>query len=132
MSPAFLCPFLPSMSPSFPLLSNAPPSRRTVLVSDPALMRTGLADPVASGRTDLLLLRKRDSIIKGRECPALGIIGTSGDVWRQQRRFTLRTLRDLGFGRNTMEPIMQEELDELLQLFTRRQGEKVDVGVSVN
>ncbi|KAG0723924.1 Cytochrome P450 2J6 [Chionoecetes opilio] len=104
----------------------------TVLVSDPALMRTGLADPVASGRTDLLLLRKRDSIIKGRECPALGIIGTSGDVWRQQRRFTLRTLRDLGFGRNTMEPIMQEELDELLQLFTRRQGEKVDVGLLFN
>ncbi|KAG0698352.1 Cytochrome P450 2J6 [Chionoecetes opilio] len=105
----------------------------TVLVSDPALMRTGLADPAASGRIDLLLFRKRDSIIKGRDCPALVcIIGTSGDVWRQQRRFTLRTLRDLGFGRNTLEPIMQEELDELLQLFRRRQGEKVDVGLLFN
>ncbi|KAG0714478.1 Cytochrome P450 2H2 [Chionoecetes opilio] len=66
----------------------------TVLVSDPALMRTGLADPAASGRLDHPLFRKRDSIIKGRDCPALGIISTSGDVWRQQRRFTLRTLRE--------------------------------------
>ena len=59
-----------------------------------------------------------------------GIISTSGDVWKNQRRFTLRTLRDLGFGRNTLEPIMQEELEELLKLFHNRQGEKVDVGVS--
>ncbi|KAG0712303.1 Cytochrome P450 2J6 [Chionoecetes opilio] len=103
-----------------------------VLVSDPALMRTGLADPAASGRIDMHLFRKRDSIIKGRDCPSLGIISSSGDVWRQQRRFTLRTLRDLGFGRNTLEPIMQEELDELLQLLMRRQGEKVDVGLLFN
>ncbi|XP_050700527.1 cytochrome P450 2J2-like isoform X6 [Eriocheir sinensis] len=103
-----------------------------VLVSDPALMRAGLADPAASGRIDLLLFGTRDEIIKGGKSAHLGIISTSGDVWKNQRRFTLRTLKDLGFGRNALEPIMQEELDELLQLLRRRQGEKVDVGLLFN
>ncbi|MPC72944.1 Cytochrome P450 2J6 [Portunus trituberculatus] len=103
-----------------------------LLVSDPALMKAGLADTALSGRIDLILFEHRDAIIRKKKSSPLGIISTSGDVWKNQRRFTLRTLRDLGFGRNTLEPIMQEELEELLKLFHERQGEKVDVGLLFN
>ncbi|XP_050700522.1 cytochrome P450 2C15-like isoform X2 [Eriocheir sinensis] len=103
-----------------------------VLVSDPAMMRAGLANPGLVGRNDNRLFGTRDDLIKGGKSPPLGIISTNGDAWKNQRRFTLRTLRDLGFGRNSLEPIMQEELDELLQLLRRRQGEKVNMEMIFN
>lgn len=45
---------------------------RSVLVSDPGLMRTGLADPAMSGRIELMLFRKRDEIIRGGKNSPLG------------------------------------------------------------
>lgn len=103
-----------------------------VLVSDPGLMRAGLADPATAGRIEVLVFGMRDVMIQGKENPPLGIVTTNGDVWRTQRRFTLRTLKDLGFGRNTLEPIMQEELEELLQLFQQQKGQKIDIGLVFN
>lgn len=50
-------------------------------------------------------------------------------MWKNQRRFTLRSLKDLGFGRNSIEPIMQKELEDLINTFSQTEGQKVDVGV---
>ncbi len=41
-----------------------------------------------------------------------GIIFSSGRTWLEQRRFTMHALRDLGFGKGTMEDIIQEEVSE--------------------
>ncbi|CAG7816040.1 unnamed protein product [Allacma fusca] len=43
-----------------------------------------------------------------------GITLASGQEWQEQRRFTFRHLRDFGFGKNYMEELIQEEVDELL------------------
>ncbi|XP_046558221.1 cytochrome P450 2G1-like [Haliotis rubra] len=43
-----------------------------------------------------------DFISKGK-----GVAGTSGDLWPEQRRFTLNTLREFGAGRNIMEDKIQ-------------------------
>ena len=40
---------------------------------------------------------------------------TEGDFFRQQRRFTLRHRRDLGFGRTSSENIIQEEIYEIIE-----------------
>ncbi|CAG7824908.1 unnamed protein product [Allacma fusca] len=43
-----------------------------------------------------------------------GITLTTGEEWQEQRRFTFRRLRDFGFGKDYMEALIQEEVDELL------------------
>lgn len=42
-----------------------------------------------------------------------GLIPATGKEWREQRRFTLRHLRDFGFGKSSMEEIIKEEYDDL-------------------
>ncbi len=43
-----------------------------------------------------------------------GIINTDGQVWVEQRRFALRQLRDLGFGRTSLDTVMCDEADDIL------------------
>jgi hypothetical protein len=42
-----------------------------------------------------------------------GVIGTSGQYWREQRRFLLKNLKDFGFGRASMESLIQDEMAKL-------------------
>ncbi|GAB6023741.1 Cytochrome P450 2 sub R member 1, variant 2 [Chamberlinius hualienensis] len=39
---------------------------------------------------------------------------TDGEVWRQQRRFVLRNLRDSGIGKQTLEPLILNEIQHFL------------------
>ncbi|CAG0919875.1 unnamed protein product [Notodromas monacha] len=45
----------------------------------------------------------------------LGIIFSNGELWKQNRRFTLKTLRDYGFGKKKMEGTIYEEFNILLE-----------------
>lgn len=44
-----------------------------------------------------------------------GIMFVKGHFWQEQRRFTMRHLRDLGFGKTTIEDQMSEELTDLIK-----------------
>jgi cytochrome P450 len=43
-----------------------------------------------------------------------GIIMTQGAHWTAQRRFSLKTLKDFGFGRKSIEDSMHSEVDEMI------------------
>ena len=43
-----------------------------------------------------------------------GLLFANGYLWQEQRRFSLRHLRDLGFGKSELENQMMSEIDELL------------------
>ena len=45
----------------------------------------------------------------------IGYMITDGAFWQEQRRFALRHLRDLGFGRTSSENLIQEEIHDLIQ-----------------
>ena len=44
----------------------------------------------------------------------VGLVFVEGEFWTEQRRFTLRHLRDLGFGKTSIEDQMMDEIKELL------------------
>uniref|UniRef100_A0A914W8C6 Cytochrome P450 n=1 Tax=Plectus sambesii TaxID=2011161 RepID=A0A914W8C6_9BILA len=43
-----------------------------------------------------------------------GLFFATGLIWKENRRFTLHVLRDFGFGRNTLEPLVMEQARELV------------------
>jgi cytochrome P450 family 33 len=49
----------------------------------------------------------------------LGIIDTSGELWKQQRRFSLRVLRDFGLGKNKMQERILEEMHTICENVNR-------------
>lgn len=53
--------------------------------------------------------------IRGINGEALGIIHTMGGFWQDQRRFTLKHLKDLGFGKGKLDIVIQEEVKYLIK-----------------
>lgn len=51
----------------------------------------------------------------------------NGDDWKQNRRFSLHVLRDLGFGKKSMEEHILEEAACLLENFDEAKGAPLDV-----
>ena len=52
-----------------------------------------------------------------------GIIFADGHTWKQQRRFSLMTLRNLQLGKKSLEAWIQEEACCLIEVFARERGE---------
>lgn len=44
-----------------------------------------------------------------------GIIFADGASWAEQRRFVLKTLRDFGFGKGSMESLIKDEVFDLVE-----------------
>ncbi|XP_074525267.1 cytochrome P450 2J2-like [Halichoeres trimaculatus] len=55
-------------------------------------------------------------------CQGLGVVFTSGHMWKQQRRFMLSTLRYFGLGKKSLEPIIQGEFTNCSKEFQRYKG----------
>ncbi len=61
-----------------------------------------------------------------------GIIFSDGAVWREQHSFTLHTLRNLGFGKKSMEDGILEEAVDLCGHLESLEGSPVDMGTEFN
>ena len=53
-----------------------------------------------------------------------GIVATQGHHWMTQRRFSLKSLKDLGFGRKSLEDSIHFEVDEMIEHFFRSEEEE--------
>lgn len=82
----------------------------SVVANDPKSVREMLFKHEFDGRNDIVLARLREPNFNVK-----GIFFTDGAFWLHQRRFTLRNLRDFGFGRRYQEYEV-EVLDEMKNL----------------
>ncbi|XP_050562229.1 probable cytochrome P450 304a1 [Spodoptera frugiperda] len=97
----------------------------TVVLNDPELIKEMLNREEFDGRMDIILFRLRSFWKK------LGIFFTDGYFWHLQRRFSLRYLRDYGFGRRSeeLESVVSTEIKEMIDL--RISGPKYPVETEI-
>lgn len=59
------------------------------------------------------------------EAEPRGVVNTEGNIWEVHRRFSLRQLRDFGFGKNTMESLIMDEVHEMTEMLKKKGGKPV-------
>lgn len=95
-----------------------------MLVGDYDTLKEIYNNPNVQGRlagTGMEWQTREERMLKSKEIP--GVILSEGRTWVEQRRFTLRTLRDFGFGKQGMEEMIQEEVDMFKALINKSNGE---------
>ena len=56
----------------------------------------------------------------------------NGKEWQEQRRFTLKNLRDLGFGKTSMESLIQEDIEKCIDLLRKEVGKPTQLDLKLN
>nr|APH81380.1 cytochrome P450 CYP3039A1 [Tigriopus kingsejongensis] len=88
-------------------------SHPAVMINDPKVAKEAL-----SGED--LLGRPRDPLamsVRSENGRFFGLFLADGEIWNHQRRFTLRTMKDLGLGKSVLEEIMIFEAGQLCDIF---------------
>lgn len=55
-------------------------------------------------------------------CFPSGVIFSNGNIWKQQRRFALSTLKFFGFGKKSLEPVILDEFTFCAKHFSSFEG----------
>ena len=78
-------------------------------------------------RKSLLHTRK---VTSGNTMP--GLLFSEGSLWHQQRRFTLKTLKDFGFGKQGMEGLIHEEVNQFISFVNTNIDQPLDFSHKLN
>ncbi|XP_065352558.1 uncharacterized protein LOC135947516 [Cloeon dipterum] len=96
------------------------PTRTTIVVNGYEAVKNVLSREDLAYRPDAILFRERSYNKR------LGVLFSDGPLWKEQRRFTLRHLRDFGFGKKSMEGCINEEISTLMDNLNRRISDAKD------
>ncbi|XP_075802026.1 cytochrome P450 2J3-like isoform X2 [Microtus pennsylvanicus] len=61
-----------------------------------------------------------------------GLIFSSGQTWKEQRRFALMTLRNFGLGKKSLEQRIQEEAQHLVEVIKEEKGQPFNPHFKIN
>ncbi|XP_032757863.1 cytochrome P450 2J3-like [Rattus rattus] len=61
-----------------------------------------------------------------------GLIMSNGQTWKEQRRFTMTTLKNFGLGKRSLEQRIQEEADYLVEAIGEEKGQPFDPHLKIN
>ena len=81
--------------------------QKVVVISDPELIREAFSKAETADR--------QSSAIFTRFYADNGLIFSSGELWKQSRRFSLHHLRNFGMGGAKLESVIQDQVQELME-----------------
>jgi len=90
---------------------------KAVFISDLEVLKTLFKTDQVADRPALRPFNEL-RLAQGNDAPS-GYLLSRGKMWKDQRRFALRNLRDLGFGRASMEGMINNELSKLIEVLER-------------
>ncbi|GFY37620.1 cytochrome P450 2J2 [Trichonephila inaurata madagascariensis] len=94
-------------------------SENIVILHGADIIREALAKPE-------LLGRHPDNPIKALN-PFSAFFVRDVHVWKEQRRFVVQTMRDLGLGRTKIEEDVLDEINHFLEVLKNKNGQPIDV-----
>jgi len=92
------------------------------------MIREAFGIPQLCGRVQIPVAAVR----MGDDGVPRGIIFNYGQTWIDQRRFSIRHLKDFGLGKNTMESIILDEVQDLLKTFRKTLGKPISTQAVFN
>ncbi len=108
---------------------------RSVIVSDYDLIQEVGSNPLFQSRQDISGSNgiRGDFVKTGNNEKCVGgLIASTGITWVEQRRFALHTLRDLGFGKKSMENMIAEEVQDLCKRLEKSNGQPINIRLDFN
>ncbi|KAL1777341.1 cytochrome P450 2J3 isoform X1 [Sigmodon hispidus] len=78
------------------------------------------------------ILKRPVTLIRERITNNNGLVFSSGQTWKEQRRFALMTLRNFGLGKKSLEQRMQEEARHLVEAMAEEGGQPFNPHFSIN
>ncbi|XP_006879804.1 PREDICTED: cytochrome P450 2J2-like [Elephantulus edwardii] len=99
---------------------------RNVIVTGLPLIKEILANP------DHRVVNRPIMPLQERIFKKHGLIMSSGQEWKEQRRFALMTLRNFGLGKKSLEERIQEEAHHLVKAIQEEKGQPFDPQFKIN
>nr|XP_048309073.1 cytochrome P450 2J4-like isoform X1 [Myodes glareolus] len=78
------------------------------------------------------ILKRPVNLVQERISKNNGVLFSSGQTWKEQRRFALMTLRNFGLGKKSLEQRMQEEVSCLVEAIKEEKGQPFNPHFSIN
>lgn len=92
--------------------------KEVVVLNDLDSIQEGLTNPD-------VLFRSNDFVFNYLEFK--GIVSMNGETWRENRRYCFHVLRNLGYGKRTMDKHIQEEVQYFIDLLRSESGKPTQV-----
>lgn len=102
------------------------PGQRAVFIGDYAALKQAFKDDKPAARPPSMMWFNKE-FRYGDGTDARGLLFSHGKEWSEQRRFTLRRLRDFGLGKSTMEGLILEEISQFFTLMDKELHKPISV-----
>jgi len=98
-----------------------------IFVADPIVVKKVLEHPEMQERLDWITERAF------RPEKDLGVVFAGGEVWKENRRFTIHHLRNLGLGKSSIEHLIVYEVDMFIKYIEEKHlGHPTDIDCVIN